>query len=47
PGLLRASVRRSESTSFFDSSTTLPPSVPREAPPQLAPFLNLLISGSS
>ncbi|GKA94407.1 ATP-dependent DNA helicase PIF1-like protein [Tanacetum coccineum] len=32
-GLLRASDRRSESTPFSNSLTTLPPSVPREAPP--------------
>ncbi|GJW42597.1 hypothetical protein Tco_0071396 [Tanacetum coccineum] len=47
PGLLRVTDRRSESTSFSDSSTTLPPLVPRKAPPQLAPLLNLLISSSS
>ncbi|GKB13153.1 hypothetical protein Tco_0847076 [Tanacetum coccineum] len=47
PGLLRASDRRSESTSFSESSTTLPPLVPRKAPPQLAPLWNLLISSSS
>ncbi|GJZ24769.1 hypothetical protein Tco_0562228 [Tanacetum coccineum] len=46
-GLVRASDRRYESTSFSDSSTTLPPLVPRKAPPQLAPLLNLLISSSS
>ncbi|GKC36451.1 hypothetical protein Tco_1048835, partial [Tanacetum coccineum] len=47
PGLLRASDRISESSSFFNSLTTLPPLVPRKAPPQLAPLLNLLISSSS
>nr|GEU74192.1 retrovirus-related Pol polyprotein from transposon TNT 1-94 [Tanacetum cinerariifolium] len=46
PGLLRASDGRSESASFYDSSTTLPPLDPREAPPQLAPLLNFLISSS-
>ncbi|GJX98285.1 hypothetical protein Tco_0355304 [Tanacetum coccineum] len=46
PGLLRASDRRSELASFSDSSNTLPPLNPQEAPPQLAPLLNLLILSS-
>ncbi|GJS63575.1 retrotransposon protein, putative, ty1-copia subclass [Tanacetum coccineum] len=46
PGLLRASDRRSEWVSFSDSSNTLPLSVSQEAPPQLAPLLDLSISNS-
>ncbi|GJR74314.1 zinc finger, CCHC-type containing protein [Tanacetum coccineum] len=44
--LLRASDRRSDLASSSDSSTSLPHSVPREDPPQLTPFLDILISSS-
>ncbi|GJX74628.1 hypothetical protein Tco_0313223 [Tanacetum coccineum] len=43
-GLLRASDRISESASSIDSSTSLPHSVPQEAPPQLTSLMDLLIS---
>ncbi|GKB97133.1 hypothetical protein Tco_0983270, partial [Tanacetum coccineum] len=44
--LLHASDRRSDLASSSDSSTFLPHSVPREDPPQLTSFLDILISSS-